>query len=311
MITNCRMHTLLTRRILQAVPTLWLVATATFFLLRLAPGGPFDEEKPIAPEVKAQIEAHYGLDKPLYLQYFRFLGNLLQGDLGPSYKYPGWGVQEIITQAFPASFELGCWALLVALFLGIPAGILAAAFHRSRLETAIMAFATAGICLPSFVVGPILILALCLYLDWLNPLGWAFPADRILPAFTLGLLYAAYIARLARGGMLDVLKEEYIRTASAKGLRQRTVILRHALRSALYPVVAYLGPAAAGLVSGSFVVETIFFIPGIGPFFVNGALNRDYPVVMGTVLFYAVLILIFNLIADVIQMWMQPKTRHD
>ncbi|MGC6455066.1 MAG: ABC transporter permease [Coraliomargaritaceae bacterium] len=305
------MHILLARRILQAVPTLWLVATATFFLLRLAPGGPFDEEKPLAPEVKAQIETHYGLDKPLYEQYFRYIGNLLQGDLGPSYKYPGWDVQEILIQAFPASFELGCWALFVALLLGVPIGILAAAFHSKSAETMIMGAATIGICLPSFVVGPILILALSLRLEWFNPIGWSFPADRVLPACTLGLLYAAYIARLSRSGMLDVLKEDYIRTAYAKGLRQHVVILRHALRSALYPVVAYLGPATAGLVSGSFVVETIFFIPGMGPFFVNGALNRDYPVVMGTVLFYAVLILLFNLIADIIQMWMQPKIRHD
>lgn len=305
------MHTLFLRRLLQAIPTLWLVATLTFFLLRLAPGGPFDEEKPLAPEVKAQIEAHYGLDLPLHQQYFRYFANLLQGDLGPSYKYPGWDVHEILIQAFPASFELGCWALLVALLIGIPSGIIAAALHRTPAETGIMAVATAGICLPSFVVGPILILALCLQFSWFNPLGWTYPADRILPAFTLGLLYAAYIARLARGGMLDVLKEDYIRAARAKGLRQTTVLLRHALRSALYPVVAYLGPAAAGLVSGSFVVETIFFIPGMGPFFVNGALNRDYPLVMGTVLFYAALILLFNLLADIIQMWMQPRTRHD
>lgn len=305
------MHRLLIRRLLQAIPTLWLIATATFFLLRVAPGGPFDEEKPLSPEVKEQIEAHYGLDQPLYRQYFSYLGNLLQGDLGPSYKYPGWDVQEILLQAFPVSFELGCWALLVALVIGIPAGILAAALHRRRAETGIMMAATAGICLPSFVVGPLLILTFSLLLGWFNPLGWTYPADRLLPAITLGLLYAAYIARLARSGLLEALTEDYIRTAHAKGLSQRKVLLGHALRSALDPVVAYLGPAAAGLVSGSFVVETIFFIPGMGPFFVNGALNRDYPVVMGTVLFYAVLILLFNLIADILQMWMQPRTRHD
>jgi oligopeptide transport system permease protein len=305
------MHRLLIRRLLQAIPTLWLIATATFFLLRVAPGGPFDEEKPLSPEVKEQIEAHYGLDQPLYRQYLSYLGNLLQGDLGPSYKYPGWDVQEILLQAFPVSFELGCWALLVALVIGIPAGILAAALHRRRAETGIMMAATAGICLPSFVVGPLLILTFSLLLGWFNPLGWTYPADRLLPAITLGLLYAAYIVRLARSGLLEVLTEDYIRTAHAKGLSQRKVLLGHALRSALDPVVAYLGPAAAGLVSGSFVVETIFFIPGMGPFFVNGALNRDYPVVMGTVLFYAVLILLFNLIADILQMWMQPRTRHD
>lgn len=304
------MLTYFTRRVLQAIPTLWVVATATFFLLRLAPGGPFDEEKPLAPEVKAQIEAHYGLNLPLYQQYFQFFGNLLKGDLGPSYKYPGWDVQEILLQSFPASFELGCWALFIALLLGIPAGIFAALTHRTHTETGLMAAATAGICLPSFVIGPILILFLSLHLGWFNPLGWNYPADRFLPSLTLGLLYAAYVTRLTRSGMLDVMKEDYIRTARAKGLKNKTVVLRHALRTALYPVVTYMGPAAAGLISGSFVVETIFFIPGMGPFFVNAALNRDYPVVMGTVLFYAVLILAFNLIADLIQMWMQPKTRN-
>jgi oligopeptide transport system permease protein len=302
---------LIARRLLQSIPTLWVVATATFLLLRLAPGGPFDDEKPIPPEIKAQIEAHYGLDLPLYQQYFQFFGNLLKGDLGPSYKYPGWDVQEIIIQAFPVSLELGCWALLISLALGIPIGTLAALKHNKPAETNLMAVAMIGICLPSFVIGPILLMTFSLQLGWFNPLGWSYAGDRVLPAITLGLLYAAYIARLARSGMLDVMRNDYIRTARAKGLKERTVVIRHALRTALYPVVAYMGPAAAGLISGSFVVETIFFIPGMGPFFVNAALNRDYTMVMGTVLFYATLIILFNLLVDIVQMWMNPRTRND
>lgn len=305
------MLSLIARRLLQSIPTLWVVATATFLLLRLAPGGPFDDEKPIPQEIKAQIEAHYGLDLPLYQQYFQFFGNLLKGDLGPSYKYPGWDVQEIIIQAFPVSLELGCWALLISLALGIPIGTLAALKHNKPAETNLMAVAMIGICLPSFVIGPILLMTFSLLLGWFNPLGWSYAGDRVLPAITLGLLYAAYIARLARSGMLDVMRNDYIRTARAKGLKERTVVMRHALRTSLYPVVAYMGPAAAGLISGSFVVETIFFIPGMGPFFVNAALNRDYTMVMGTVLFYATLIILFNLLVDIVQMWMNPRTRND
>ena len=305
------MLTLIARRLLQAIPTLWVVATATFILLRLAPGGPFDDEKPLPPEVKSMIEAHYGLDQPILIQYLQFFGNLLKGDLGPSYKYPGWDVDEIICQSFPVSLELGLWALLVALLVGIPIGTYAAIRHRSATETSLMGLAMIGICLPSFVVGPILLLVFSLSLGWFNPLGWSYPSDRVLPAITLGLLYAAYIARLARSGMLDIMRNDFIRTARAKGLTERLVIVRHALRMALYPVVAYMGPAAAGLISGSFVVETIFFIPGMGPFFVNAALNRDYTMVMGTVLFYATLIIVFNLIVDILQMWMNPRARHD
>ena len=305
------MLSLIARRLHQSIPTLWVVATATFLLLRLAPGGPFDDEKPIPQEIKAQIEAHYGLDLPLYQQYFQFFGNLLKGDLGPSYKYPGWDVQEIIIQAFPVSLELGCWALLISLALGIPIGTLAALKHNKPAETNLMAVAMIGICLPSFVIGPILLMTFSLQLGWFNPLGWSYAGDRVLPAITLGLLYAAYIARLARSGMLDVMRNDYIRTARAKGLKERTVVMRHALRTSLYPVVAYMGPAAAGLISGSFVVETIFFIPGMGPFFVNAALNRDYTMVMGTVLFYATLIILFNLLVDIVQMWMNPRTRND
>ena len=305
------MITYIARRLLQAIPTLWLVATATFVLLRIAPGGPFDDEKPVSPEIKAQIEAHYGLDEPLLVQYFQFFENILRGDLGPSYKYAGWDVQEIIVQSFPVSLELGLWALLLALIIGIPIGSIAALRHKKSTENILMGIAAVGICLPSFVIAPILILVFSLLLGWFNPIGWVSASDRVLPVLSLSLLYVAYIARLSRGGMLDVLQQDYIRTARAKGITNWLIIVRHALRTALLPVLSYIGPTAAGLISGSFVVETIFFIPGLGPFFVNAALNRDYTMVMGTVLFYAVLIILFNLIVDLIQMWMQPRTRND
>lgn len=305
------MITYIARRLLQAIPTLWLVATATFVLLRIAPGGPFDDEKPVSPEIKAQIEAHYGLDEPLLVQYFQFFENILRGDLGPSYKYAGWDVQEIIAQSFPVSLELGLWALLLALIIGIPIGSIAALRHKKSTENILMGIAAVGICLPSFVIAPILILVFSLLLGWFNPIGWVSASDRVLPVVSLSLLYVAYIARLSRGGMLEVLRQDYIRTARAKGITSWLIIVRHALRTALLPVLSYIGPTAAGLISGSFVVETIFFIPGLGPFFVNAALNRDYTMVMGTVLFYAVLIILFNLIVDLIQMWMQPRTRND
>jgi len=300
---------LITRRLLQAIPTLFVIATATFVLMKLVPGGPFDDEKQVSDEVKAMIETHYGLDKPLHEQYLRFLWQRAHGDFGPSYKHAGWDVDEIIAQSFPVSLELGAYALALALALGVPLGVVAALRHNRPSETFLMGFAMTGICLPAFVLGPLLILVFSMQLGWFNPFGWNTAGDRVLPSVTLGLFYAAYIARLARSGMLDVMHDDYIRTARAKGLRERTVVVRHALRTALYPVVAYLGPAVAGLISGSFVVETIFFIPGLGSFFVNAAFNRDDTMVMGTVLFYAVLIICLNLVVDLLQMWMNPRTR--
>ncbi len=304
------MSTFILRRLLQAVPTLWVIATLTFVLMKLTPGGPFDDEKPVSPEVKALIEAHYGLDQPVYIQYGRFLWQRVQGDFGPSYKYVGWDVNEIIAQSFPVSLELGFYALIIAIVLGVPIGIFAALWHNRPQETLLMGLAMTGICLPTFVLAPLLIIVFSFQLGWLNPFGWNYAGDRVLPALTLGLFYAAYIARLSRSGMLEVMQEDYIRTARAKGLRERVIVLKHALRTALNPVVSYMGPAIAGLISGSFVVETIFFIPGLGSFFVNSAFNRDDTMIMGTVLFYAVLIIFFNLLVDVLQMWMNPRTRH-
>ena len=305
------MYQLIIKRLIQAIPTIWVIATATFILLQLTPGGPFDTEKNISEEVQSLINAHYGLDLPIQEQYFRFISQRIKGDFGPSYKYAGWNVDEIIIQSFPVSLELGFYALIFALALGIPIGVIAAIKHHKPSETALMSLAMVGICLPSFVLGPILILVFSMQLGWFNSSGWNYPGDRVLPTITLGLFYAAYIARLSRSGMLDVMRMDYIRTAQAKGLRERVIVMRHALRTALYPVVAYLGPAVAGLISGSFVVETIFFIPGLGSFFVNSAFNRDSTMVMGTVLFYAVLILLLNLLVDLIQLWMNPRTRND
>ena len=297
-------------RILQAIPTLFIIATLTFFMTRLAPGGPFDAEKNIPEEIKEKLESHFGLEKPLHTQYFLYLGNLLQGDLGPSFKYMGWEVSELIAKAFPVSAQLGLFSLLIALVLGLPAGVVAALRKNSAYDYCLMITAMLGICLPTFVLGPLLILFFSSWLGWLPPLGWYSFADMILPSLTLGLFYGAYIARLTRAGMLDTLNQDYIRTARAKGAPPVRVVLRHAIKGGLLPVVTFLGPAFAGLISGSFIIESIFFIPGLGRFFVTAAFNRDYTMVLGTVLFYACLIIILNLLVDMIQASIDPKTRN-
>lgn len=296
-------------RILQAIPTLLIIATLTFFMTRLAPGGPFDSEKNIPAEIKEKLESHFGLEKPLYEQYFLYLGNLLRGDLGPSFKYMGWEVSELIAKAFPVSAQLGLFSLLIALVLGLPAGVLAALRKNSAYDYCLMTTAMLGICLPTFVMGPLLILLFSSWLGWLPPLGWYSFADMILPSLTLGLFYGAYIARLTRAGMLETLNQDYIRTARAKGASPIRVVLRHAIKGGLLPVVTFLGPAFAGLISGSFIIESIFFIPGLGRFFVTAAFNRDYTMVLGTVLFYACLIIILNLVVDLIQANLDPKSR--
>ena len=296
-------------RILQAIPTLLIIAALTFFMTRMAPGGPFDSEKPIPEEIKKRIEAHYGLDKPLHEQFLLYIGNLLQGDLGPSFKYVGWEVSELIAQAFPVSAQLGLFSLAIALALGLPAGIVAALRKNSPWDYVPMSIAMLGICLPTFVLGPALILLFSTQLGWFSPMGWYSMSDIVLPSLTLGLFYAAYIARLTRAGMLETLSQDYVRTARAKGASPSQMVLKHALRGGLLPVVTFLGPAFAGLISGSFIIETIFFIPGLGRFFVTAAFNRDYTMVLGTVLFYATLIILLNLLVDVIQAALDPKSR--
>jgi oligopeptide transport system permease protein len=297
------------RRILETIPTLFVIATLTFFLIRVAPGGPFSSEKNVAPEVLERLNAHYGLDKPLPVQYGNYLTKLMRGDLGPSFKYPNRTVNELIANAFPVSLELGLLALLFALIVGLTAGLIASLKQNSPVDYIPMSFAMFGICVPTFVLGPLLVLIFALGLGWFAVSGWNTFSDRILPAITLGSVYAAYIARLTRGGMLEVLSKDFIRTARAKGLPEHRVILKHGLRGGLIPVVSFLGPAMAGLISGSFVVETIFQIPGLGRFFVNAAFNRDYTMIMGTVLFYALLIIVFNSIVDIVLVWMNPKLR--
>ncbi|MBC2594806.1 ABC transporter permease [Ruficoccus amylovorans] len=303
------MLTFVLRRFIEALLVLFLIVTATFFMVRLVPGGPFDGEKELPEVTRQQLESYYGLDKPLPVQYARYLGNLLRGDLGTTFKYQGWTVNEIIARKLPVSFELGALAMGIALVLGIGSGVLAAWRPRTATDTLPMSLAMLGICLPTFVLGPMLILVFGLKLHLVNVMGWNLPQDRILPALTLGLFYAAYIARLTRSSMLEIRGEDYMRTARAKGLSEARVYLLHGLRNGLSPVVSYLGPALAGLISGSFVVETIFNIPGLGRFFVQAALDNDYFMVLGCVLFYAALIILFNLISDILLVWLNPRRK--
>lgn len=297
-------------RLLQAIPVILIVITATFFLVRAAPGGPFDSEKAVLPEVKRALEAQYKLDLPLHEQYLAYLTDLSQGDLGPSFKYPGRSVNEILFSGLPITAELGFYALCFALGIGVIAGVFAALKPNTKQDYVPMALAMVGICMPSFLLGPLLVLLFGIHLEWLPVGGWgAIPGDKILPSITLGSAYAAYIARLSRAGMLEVLSQDYIRTARAKGLSEWRVVTRHALRGGLIPVIAFLGPAFAGLLAGSFVVETIFQIPGLGRFYVQAAFNRDYTMILGTTVFLSTLIVLFNLLSDVIAAWLNPRLR--
>ena len=295
------------KRILQSIPVLLVIITITFFMARLAPGGPFTQERTISPEILEAMNEQYGLNDSWPIQYFRYLGSLLRGDLGPSFSSPGRTVNEMIADKIPVSLELGVLALLFALLVGIPIGLIAAVMKNSPLDYVPMTTAMVGICLPAFVLGPLLALIFGVWLGWFNVSGWFGPSDRILPAVTLGLPYAAYIARLTRGSMLEVLSLDYIRTARAKGVQEWKIILKHAIKGGITPVISYLGPAFAGLLAGSFVVETIFVIPGLGRAFVESALNRDYTLVMGTVIFYAVILLLMNIVVDVILVILDPK----
>ena len=298
------------RRLFIEMPlSLLVIFTITFFLVRLAPGGPFSAEKNVSPQVLRELNRHYGLDRPLAVQYVTYLGSVLRGDLGPSFKYPGRQVTELIAEAFPVSCELGAYALLFALLFGCSAGMIAASRRGTRTDFFLMAMSMGGICIPSFVLGPLLVLVFGLLLGWLPVAGWSTPADRILPSVTLGMVYLAYIARLMRGSMLEILVQDFIRTARAKGLDEGRILVKHALRGAVVPVISFLGPAAAGLITGSFVVETIFSIPGLGRFFVTAAFNRDYTLIMGTVVFYAVIIMVFNMVVDILLALLDPRIR--
>jgi oligopeptide transport system permease protein len=301
------------RRLVAAIPTLFVVMTVSFFMMRLVPGGPFDRERMLAPAVEANINKAYNLDQPLIVQYGLYLVKALQGDLGPSFKYPDYTVVELISSGFPVSFRIGVAAMVLALFAGGGLGVLAALRQNSGTDHAVMALAMVGITIPTFVMAPLLTLVIGVYLRLLPVGGYGGGSLRnlILPTFALALPPIAYIARLTRASMIEVLRSNYIRTARAKGLPERVVIGRHALRAAFLPVLSYLGPAFAGIITGSVVIETIFGIPGIGRYFVQGALNRDYTLVMGVVIFYGALVILLNLLVDLAYGVLDPKIAHD
>jgi len=298
-------------RVLQAIPVILSVITVTFFLVRAAPGGPFDTEKAVSEQVRAVLEARYQLDLPLHEQYLSYLGDLFKGDMGPSFYYPGRSVNDLIFQGLPITAELGFYALVFALFIGSLAGVFAALKPNSAQDYVPMSIAMVGICMPSFLLGPLLVLVFGIWLDVMPISGWGnSPGDKVLPSITLGAMYAAYIARLSRSGMLEVMNQDYLRTARAKGLPEHVVVLKHALRGGLLPVISYLGPAFAALLSGSFVVETVFQIPGLGRFYIQAAFNRDYTMILGTTVFLSTLIVVFNLLSDIVAAWLNPRLRY-
>lgn len=297
----------LLRRICESIPVFFAIITATFFMARFVPGGPFDKEKSVPPETLEALNAYYGLNEPLGSQYLKFLKNLACGELGPSYKYSGWSVNELIAEKAKVSLELGFYALIFAVAFGLLLGVLAVVLKDRPSGKIIGAISLAGICLPSMVLAPVAILFFAIKLKCFNAMGWNFPSDAVLPSITLGLFYLAWIARLARASAIGELSKGYVKTARAKGLGAFKIYFVHVLRNAIQPVVSYLGPAAAGLLTGSFVVETIFQIPGLGKFFISSALDNDYTMVMGCVILYAGFIIIFNLISDLVLAALNPK----
>ncbi len=299
-------------RLLGLIPTLLVLITIAFFLIRMAPGGPFDGEKILPPEIRANLDANYHLDEPLLQQYFRYLGQIITGDFGPSFQYKDWTVNELIARGFPVSATVGGLAIVLAFVLGTLIGTIAALRQNTAVDYSVMGVAMLGISIPNFVVAPLLILGVAVYAGWLPAGGWDGSWQRmVLPVITLALPAIAYIARMTRGSMIEVLHSNYIRTARAKGLPERLVILRHALRPAILPVISYMGPATAALITGSVVIERIYSIPGLGSYFVQGALNRDYTLVMGVVIFYGIVIIVLNFIVDLLYAWLNPRIRYD
>ncbi len=298
-------------RLVSAIPTLFVLISLTFFMMRAAPGGPFDRERDVASEVRAKLEQTYHLDESLIRQYGRYLTALMHGDLGPSFKYADHSVNELIAEGFPVSLKVGALAMLLAVLMGCTLGVLAALRQNGAVDYGVMTMAMLGVSIPNYVFAPLAILLFAVTLGWLPAGGWnngAVP-NLILPVLALAAPQVAYIARLMRGSMIEVLHAPYIRTARAKGLPERVVVLRHALRPALLPVLSYLGPASAGIITGSVVIEQIFGIPGIGRYFVTAALNRDYTVVMGVVIFYGVLVILFNFLVDLLYGVLDPRAR--
>lgn len=301
----------LLRRLPGGLGTLLVIATLAFAMLHSVPGGPFDSEKPMLPEIREAMLAKYHLDEPLWRQYLRYLSDLAHGDLGPSFQYRGTTVNEIIAQGFPVDVTIGLSALLIALLAGSAIGLYTALYHNSRRDHALMALAVVGISVPLFVIAPILILVFAIELRWLPPGGWVSGSlpHLVLPALALALPYTAYIARLMRASTLEVLASPFIRTARAKGLPLHTIMLRHALRPTLLPIVSFLGPAIAGVITGSIIIETVFALPGIGRYFTVGALNRDYTLVMGITILYGALIIVCNLLVDLSYALLDPRVR--
>jgi len=301
------------RRLAGALPTLLVIVTAAFFLMRLAPGGPFDDEQTLPLEVAANLEAAYGLDQPVLVQYRNYLGGLLRGDLGPSFRYKDFEVSELIAQGLPVTAGLGAAALVLAVTAGVLLGMLAGRHRNHTTDHVVMGAALAGIAVPNFVVAPLLALVFGVLLGWLPVGGWESGelSYAVLPVITLALPFIAYIARLTRGSLLEVLQSPHIRTARAKGLPESRILWRHAFKPTILPVVSFLGPAAAALLTGSLVVEQVFGLPGVGRYFVQGAVNRDYTLVMGMVVFYAVLIVLLNLLVDLVYGWLDPRIRHE
>lgn len=307
------MLTYAVRRLLGAIPTLLLIITIAFFMIRVAPGGPFSLERPLPEQIMQNLLAIYNLDKPLWMQYLLYLQNLLQGNFGPSFFYPGRTVSEVILTGLPISIQNGLAAIVIAVVLGTVLGSVAALKQNRATDYAVMSGAMVGITIPNFVVAPVLSLVFGVYLSWLPTGGWGDGAlqYRVLPVIALALPQLAIVARLTRGSMVEVLRSNHVRTARAKGLPARMVLFRHALKGAILPVVSYLGPATAAVLTGSVVIERIFGIPGVGRYFVEGALNRDYTLVMGTVVLFAVFIVLFNLIVDMLYGLLDPKVRYD
>lgn len=300
------------KRLLEALPTLFILITFSFFLMRLAPGSPFTSERAYPPEVMANIEAKYHLNEPLYKQYFLYLENLSQGDFGPSFKYKDQSVNDLIASAFPVSLKLGMIAFAFAVVLGVTAGTLAALNQNSRWDYILMSFSMLGVIMPSFVFAPVLVLIFAIYLGWLPAGGWNGGSAMyiILPVASLTIAYVAGIARIMRGSMIEVLHSNFIRTAKAKGLSTSRIILKHALRPALLPVITYLGPAFVGIITGSMVIESVFGLPGMGLLFVNGALNRDYSLVLSLTILVGTLTILFNAIVDILYAIIDPKIRY-
>ncbi|GGB00464.1 MULTISPECIES: oligopeptide ABC transporter permease OppB [Agarivorans] len=300
------------KRMLEAIPTLLVLITITFFMMRFAPGSPFSGERSLPPEVLANIEAKYGLDKPVLEQYFSYLGNLVQGDLGPSFKYKDYSVNELVAQALPVSAKIGSIAFIFTILMGVSVGTLAALKQNTWMDFTIMSTAMAGVVMPSFVLAPTLVFIFAIKLQWLPAGGWNGGHWQyiILPMLGMSLLYVASFARIMRGSMIEVLSSNFIRTAKAKGLPYRYIILRHALRPALLPVVSYMGPAFVGIITGSVVIETIFGLPGFGKLFVNGALNRDYSLVLGLTILIGTFTIVFNAIVDILYAFIDPKIRY-